>query len=150
CLQHNHVLARIETGDGDLGDCTGRRLVEYEGTNATSTRSRDRHPHRRGAVAEPVSLSIASRYCTLPSRCRSVVPVSRPLRSRNVVTLPLVEAVPVIWPRSFRNVCCCAMADPASDASIAASVIVLIPLFLCLASLPHTPDHHHGSDEQMF
>jgi len=36
----------------------------------------------RGAVAEPVILPIASRYWTLPSRCRSAVPVMRPLRSR--------------------------------------------------------------------
>src|SRR5262249_18400822 len=81
---------------------------------------------RLGAVAEPVSLPIASRYCTLASRIRSAVPVIRPLRSRNVVTLLLVELLPVIWPRSFRNVCCCATAAPASSASTAARVIVLI------------------------
>src|SRR5262249_43105947 len=41
--------------------------------------------YRRGAVAEPVSLPIASRYCTLPSRIRSTVPVIRPLRSRGAL-----------------------------------------------------------------
>jgi hypothetical protein len=50
----------------------------------------------------PIPVNSTWRRCTLPSRCRSAVPVMRPLRSRNVVTLPLVEAVPVIWPRSFR------------------------------------------------
>jgi len=39
----------------------------------------------RGAVAEPVILPIASRYCTLPSRIRSTVPVIRPLRSRGAL-----------------------------------------------------------------
>src|SRR5262249_39134608 len=81
---------------------------------------------RLGAVAEPVSLPIASRYCTLPSRIRSAVPVIRPLRSRKVVTLPLVELLAVIWPRSFRNVCCCATAGPTSSARATARVIVLI------------------------
>jgi hypothetical protein len=37
---------------------------------------------RRGAVAELVRLPMASRYCTLPSRIRSVVPVTRPMLSR--------------------------------------------------------------------
>jgi len=45
-------------------------------------------------VADPVNRPMASRYCTLPSRWRSAVPIMRPLRSRNVVTLPLVEALP--------------------------------------------------------
>src|SRR5262249_22951961 len=89
-------------------------------------RPRHRSAQRHGAVAGPVSLPIASRYCTLPSRIRSAVPVIRPLRSRKVVTLPLVELLPGIWPRSFRNVCCCATAGPASSASTAARVIVLI------------------------
>ena len=54
----------------------------------------DRHVQRRGVVAEPVSLPWPSRNSVLPSRCRSAVPIMRPLRSRNVVTLPLVEALP--------------------------------------------------------
>src|SRR5262249_5242251 len=83
---------------------------------------------RLGAVAEPVSLPIASRYCTLPSRIRSAVPVIRPLRSRNVVTLPLVELLPVIWPRPFRNVCCCATAGAPSNTSAAANMIALTAL----------------------
>src|SRR5215472_15893433 len=54
----------------------------------------DRHVQRRGVVAEPVSLPWPSRNSVLPSRCRSAVPIMRPLRFRNVVTLPLVEALP--------------------------------------------------------
>src|SRR5262245_40382168 len=48
-------------------------------------------PHRRGAVAEPVSLPMASRYCTLPSRCRSAVPVMRPARQKGFAGWDVME-----------------------------------------------------------
>src|SRR5262249_57939619 len=67
-----------------------------------------------------------SRHCARGSRTRRAGPAIGRLGARNVVTLPVVELLPVIWPRSFRNVCCCATAGPASSASTAARVIVLI------------------------
>src|SRR5262245_54682324 len=73
-----------------------RSQVDHRGSVtdhvAAWQRVADRHVQRRGVVAEPVSLPWPSRNSVLPSRCRSAVPIMRPLRSRNVVTLPLVEA----------------------------------------------------------